>query len=313
MIFGSRLAVVRLVVPSGGCAVDTYLAELLRQLDLEATGKGVSNKLFSRLKDARPDPSVATPFIVDLAPRCSPEGRFGVAELAMNLLKQDPGFRPAVGAAVAGYHFDVFRAGTLQNVAEHFTDDDYLWWFDLFREFPFGAQFYRLLMDRFTLLIQHRRQEVIGYLADPDLDPADSNVDAVTEVLRHLHRCPPLERQFSRWIADGRFIKGAAPGNENQTVLGLCLQDLFRDSPAAAAPLIEQAIDHWRALLAGGDLTQRQGVMRAMVSMVDRDATLGGRLPELVVTAQAPGSLERVLIEQAFATGESGPLVEYGR
>jgi hypothetical protein len=40
---------------------------------------------------------------------------------------------------------------------------------------------------------------------------------------------------------------------------------------------------------------------------------LAARLPQQLVTAQAPGSPERDLIEQAFATGEIGPLAEYGQ
>jgi hypothetical protein len=296
--------------------VDTYLAALLRQLDEEATGEGVSSELFFKLRDTRPDPAVVGPFIVQLAPRCSPLGRFGVAELAANLVKQDRGFRPAVQAAVAGCHFGALEvAGTLHNVAKTFADDDYLWWFDLFCEFRFesdGGYFFHLLRDRFALLMQYRRQEVIDYLANPDLGPAGANVDAVTDVLRHLHRCPPLEGQFSRWIADGRFMADAAPGNENNGLLGVCLQDLLQDSPAAAVPLIDQAIECWRALLAGGDLSQRRELMQAMAYMISSHATLGGRLPQRVVSAQAPGSLERDLIEQAFATEDYGPLVEYG-
>jgi ribosomal protein L29 len=102
----------------------------------------------------------------------------------------------------------------------------------------------------------------------------------------------------------------AAPGNDYSGILGLCLQDLLQGSPAAAVPLIGQALEFWRALLAGGDLSQRRELLQAMASMIQRNATLGGRLPQLLVTAQAPGSPERDLIEQAFATGEIGPLVE---
>lgn len=297
--------------------MDTYLAVLLRQLDEEATGKGVSNGLSSKLKDARPDPAVAGPFIVQLVPRCSPPGRFGVAELAANLVEQNQGFRPAVRAAVVGHHFDTPHITTLHNVAKTFADDDYLWWFDLFCEFRFfeshGGYFYHLLMDRFALLMQYRRQEVIDYLANPHLSPAGAHVDAITEVLKHLHRCPPLENQLSRWIADGRFINGAAPGNEYSGILGQYLQALLQDSPAAAVPLIDQLIEQWRALLAGGDLSQRRELMHAMAGLINRHITLGGRLPQQLVTAQAPGSPERDLIEQAFATGEIGPLAEYGQ
>jgi hypothetical protein len=297
-----------------GTAVDTSLTVLLDRLEEEATGRGVSDKLFAELRDARPDPSVAAPFIVDLIPRCSPQGRFGVAELAVNLLKQDRGFRPAVRAAVAGYHFDTPYRVTLHSVAKDFVDEDYLWWFDLFCEFRFDTDgyFYLLLTDRFSLLMQHRRQEVIDYLANPDLGPAGANVDAVTKVLNRLGRCPPLEDQWSKWIGDGRFTRGAAPGNEGGGILGLCLQATLRDSPAAAVPLIDQAIEQWRALLASGDLHQRRDLMQTMAHMIHDRADLGGRLPQRVVTAQPPGSPERDLIEQAFATGEVMPLLEYG-
>jgi hypothetical protein len=288
-----------------------YSAALLDRLAKEAAGAGVTDELYSELIDAHPDPSATAPFIVALVPHCSPLGRFGVAELAMHLLKQDRGFRPAVRAAISGWEFDNSQFISLQWIAMSLTGDDYLWWFDLCYKIGFGfsgqTNHYPFRKDLLDLLIQHRCQELVDYLASPECDPGSGRIEVLAEVLSKLGRCPPLERQWSKWIRDGRFIKytkDAAPGNADGGSLGMCLQDVLRVSPDIAYPLVGQAMGHWRTLLASRNPGQRREVMQTMGFFIQKDFTLDGRLPRLLFPASMPGSPERDLIERAFAANE---------
>jgi hypothetical protein len=303
------------MMPSGcqavGGIMGTYSAVLLDRLAKEAAGAGVTNELYSELIDAHLDPSAATPFIVALVSHCSPLGRFGVTQLAIQLLRQDRGFRPAVRAAISGWEFDHTQFITLQWGAKSLPGDDYLWWFDLCQEIGFGfsghTNIYRFWKDPLGLLIQHRRQELVDYLVSPEYGPGYGRIEVLAEVLSHIGRCPPLERQWSKWIRDGRFlkhIKDASPENADGASLGMCLQDVLRVSPDAAGPLVGQAIEYWRTLLANGSLDQRKDVMQTMAFFVMKDFTLDGYLPGLLFPASMPGSLERDLIERAFAAKE---------
>jgi hypothetical protein len=281
----------------------TRSMELLDRLAQQAVGKGVENTLFHELLENPPDAGSFAALVADLVPQASEQGRFGIAELALNLVGRGSEYRQAAEIAIVGANFSDEYVVTLGVLARNLQGNDVLWWHDLFcRSVAFlgyrarDDYWYRdLLVAHGPLLLRERRAAVLDYLLVPDRGPGSNNVFAFDEVIALLDGCPPLERRWTEWIRDGRFER-RQPGDESPSILGLNLASGHVRKRAVYDPLLAEALARWRYLLTSRDEAERHRGLDAIRQLVQNGIAFDGRLlydvvdhldPDLVPEATA--------------------------
>jgi hypothetical protein len=281
--------------------------EPLDRLAQQAVAEGVENSLFHELVDNPPDAGRFTALVADLVSRASDQGRFGIAELALNLVYRGPEYRQAAEIAIVGANFNDMNVVTLGALARKFQGDDVLWWHDLFcRPGAFLGNrrrndlWYReLLVANGPFLLQERRAAVLEYLLVPDRGPGSNNVFAFDQVIALLDGCPPLERRWAEWIRAGRFERRRA-GDEYPSILGLNLASGLARRPAVYDPLLAEALARWRDLVTSDDDAERHHGLEAIRQVVQDGIAFDGRLLNDVVDHLDPD-----LVPEAAALREA--------
>jgi hypothetical protein len=286
--------------------------ELLDRLARQAVGAGVESSLFHELVENPPDAGRFTALVADVVPRASNQGRFGIAELALNLVDRGSEYRQAAEIAIEGADFTDFQVVTLSVLARGLQGDDVLWWHDLFcrpEVFPGDRKdlsYRELIVAHGPHLLRERQAAVLEYLLVPDRGPGSNNVFAFDRVIALLDGCPPLERRWAEWIRAGRFegIEGRQAGDEHPRTLGHTLARGLARRPAVYDPLLAEALARWHYLLTSGDEAERRRGLNAIRQLVEDGVTFDRRLvydvvdhldPDLVPETTTAAMREAVL------------------